>query len=218
MLRVEWCATQMIGKKKLGEMIHARVGRVRNLKNVMENEEVQIRLMSLCFLRDAQGRVLLGRKSDKPEIGAGTWNGFGGKRIEADESLQDTARREVWEETGERVRVGKLISLGQVDFRQPTKHRINRVHLFSSSDFTGEPEVNEEMVEFGWFNKEELPLDQMMEADGHFIPELMKGKQIRAEFTYTEDFKLEGYWSVDEIGRIKTETEELRQEVRVGMR
>ena len=74
------------------------------------------------------------------------------------------------------------------------------------------------MVEFGWFNKEELPLDQMMEADGHFIPELMKGKQIRAEFTYTEDFKLEGYWSVDEIGRIKTETEELRQEVRVGMR
>jgi 8-oxo-dGTP pyrophosphatase MutT (NUDIX family) len=49
------------------------------------------------IVRDAAGRVLMQRRSDN-----GQW-GLPGGALEPGESLEETGRREVWEETGVRV-------------------------------------------------------------------------------------------------------------------
>jgi len=66
------------------------------------------------------------------------------------------------------------------------------------------------MSEFGWFAKDDLPLDEMLEADGHFIPELMEGKRIQAEFVYDNEFHLQKF-TIEELGR--DESEETEQEI-----
>lgn len=147
--------------------------------------------MTLCFLRDGDGRVLLGKKTRK--IGAGKWNGLGGGEEKEDKTIEDAARREVWEESGEQIRIGEITSLGFVDFKFPELGEINRVFMFVTSDFTGEPAVNEEMSEFAWFDSDDLPYDNMLEADSHFIPELLKGRSIQGEFIYTKDFELKEF-------------------------
>ena len=45
-----------------------------------------------------EGKVLLARKVKK--IGAGMWNGYGGKSEPSDQSLRHTACRELYEESG----------------------------------------------------------------------------------------------------------------------
>jgi len=100
--------------------------------------EEEIRIMTLCLVMDGDGRVLLGRKTRK--IGAGKWNGLGGRAEEFDASIEATARREVQEETGGvpdeegrlvgGIEVGELSDLGWVDFKFPEKNQINRYICF----------------------------------------------------------------------------------------
>lgn len=53
-------------------------------------------ILTLCMVYDNK-RILLGMK--KRGFGSGRWNGFGGK-IEADESIETAALRELKEEVG----------------------------------------------------------------------------------------------------------------------
>lgn len=57
---------------------------------------------------DADGRVLLVRRLHPPQ--AGLWHIPGG-RLEAGETLAECCRREVWEETGIRVRPGPIVAV-----------------------------------------------------------------------------------------------------------
>lgn len=151
--------------------------------------------MTLCLIRDGDDRVLFGRKQRK--IGAGKWNGFGG-HIEDGESTEDAARREVLEETN--LVVGSLEYMGVVNFRveKPEQVEINQVHMFVTNEFSGELRETDEMKEFKWFDINDLPVDEMQQADAHFIPELLAGKYIGAEFVYDENFNLLK-WELNEI-------------------
>lgn len=114
----------------------------------------------VMVLRD--NKVLLGKRHDDPEKadsklhGEGTWTMPGGK-IEFGESFEDAAHRETLEETGIKIDKEKLklISL--------TNDKVEDAHFvtigFLCEDFSGEVEVKEpdEIVEWKWFDLNELP-------------------------------------------------------------
>ena len=98
------------------------------------------KILTLCIIRK-DARILLGMK--KRGFGAGRWNGFGGKLHEG-ESIEDAARREVLEESG--ITVNALTELGVLDFEfQSDPAKLMEVHVFTVTDFSGEPIETEEM-------------------------------------------------------------------------
>jgi 8-oxo-dGTP diphosphatase len=138
---------------------------------------------TLCqIIRD--GRLLLLLKNPG-RFGEGKWNGAGGKLLPG-ESPEAGVFREVLEETGLTLRSVTLH--GVLDFYFGEKPEPDWVvHVFSSSDFSGEPlEASEEGV-LRWFRFEEVPYDRMWEDDLYWLPPLLDGKRVRGVFVYDED-------------------------------
>ena len=106
------------------------------------------------------GKVLLGKRHSDPEKadselhGEGTWTMPGGK-LEYDESFEDGARREAYEETGIVLNGAEVICVN--NDKNEHAHFVT-VGLWSD-DFSGEPKVMEpdEIVEWRWFPLESLP-------------------------------------------------------------
>lgn len=107
-------------------------------------------------------KVLLGRrhedagKADSQLHGEGTWTMPGGK-LDFKEKLRDAAFREVFEETGIKVDREKLSVASVTDDIVEDAHFVTIGFL--CQDFEGDPEVKEpdEIVEWKWFNLNELP-------------------------------------------------------------
>src|SRR3990167_5319839 len=86
--------------------------------------------LTLCIIHE-HPRVLLGMK--KRGFGEGRWNGFGGK-VDAGETIEDAARREVLEECG--VSVGELKKRGVLEFSfERNPEEILEVHIFKAEHF-----------------------------------------------------------------------------------
>lgn len=64
--------------------------------------------IAVGVIEDEMGRIYVQKRREDGMLG-GLWEFPGGKK-EASESLQETCRREVWEETGMKVKVGKHIA------------------------------------------------------------------------------------------------------------
>ena len=62
---------------------------------------------------ELQKKVLLLKRSKAEAIGVGTWEGAGGK-VEEGEGLEEALRREILEEAGVLVKVGKLAYVSYV--------------------------------------------------------------------------------------------------------
>lgn len=136
------------------------------------------KIFTICVVRHGR-RVLLGLK--KRGFGAGRWNGFGGK-VNDGESVEDAAKREVFEEIG--VVLNDLGHLGIIKFCFKAKpNKILEVHAFLSHGFSGEPKESEEMKP-QWFSLEKIPYETMWAADRHWFPLLLAGKKFRAKFFY----------------------------------
>jgi len=107
-----------------------------------------------------EGKVLLGHRHQDPEKassllhGEGTWTMPGGK-LNFQEKLKEGAIREVFEETGIKVRNLKIISL--------SNDIVSDAHFvtigFLAEEFEGEVKVMEpdEITEWKWFNLNDLP-------------------------------------------------------------
>ena len=109
----------------------------------------------------ARSKVLLTRRADN-----GQWVLPGG-HMEAGESLAESCEREVWEETGLRVRAARLIGVYSTPHRVVAYADGNR-HQFVSLAFEcerldGELTLNEEVTEFGYFSPAEVEALDMME-------------------------------------------------------
>lgn len=158
------------------------------------------KLLTLCIIHQ-HGKVLLGMK--KRGFGAGRWNGFGGK-IEAGESIEEAAKREVLEEAGLDVRDFEKMGIVNFEFRDGT--RDVEVHIFRSNDFEGRIIETEEMRP-EWFNADRLPLTNMWPADIYWLPILLEGKKFEGKFIYdhpsTSDYTSsiikKTLWEVKEI-------------------
>ncbi len=110
---------------------------------------------SLVFILDASGRILLQQRDDHtPPAGYGRWNVPGGHR-EPGETPEETARREIEEETGLRLR--SLRPLGIIPGGDGGSHM--RLHLFVSDDVI-EPaavQVNEGL-DMRFWHPDEAPI------------------------------------------------------------
>ena len=153
---------------------------------------------TLCFVlrNGTRPEILLGRK--KRGFGEGKLNGFGGKP-EAGESLRDAAAREVFEEAGIQVSADSLQPAGQIVFLFPSRPAFDHhVHVFLTETFDGEPSESEEMAP-AWFPLDRIPYDRMWQDDGYWLPRVLAGCTIDAEFRFGEDNETVIDWRIDEV-------------------
>lgn len=142
----------------------------------------------LCFLlRDGpngQRQVLMGRK--KTGFGTGKMVGLGG-HVEAGESLQDAACREVAEESSVLVRPNDLNDVGTVEFVFPARSEWDMsTRIFTAGNFTGEPSETEEIAP-GWFDLDALPVSDMWQDAEHWLPPMLTGRRLAVRITLNPD-------------------------------
>ncbi len=114
----------------------------------------KIRLGCSAAIFDERGRVFLTRRTDN-----GQWCLPGGG-MDAGESAAEACEREVWEETGLRVRVKRLVGV----YSHPDQLTVypdgNKVHIvalhFDVEIIEGEPSLSDETTKFGYFTLEEI--------------------------------------------------------------
>lgn len=157
----------------------------------MENLEPKIEQREK--LRDAT-LVFLVKKTDqeiadiclamkKRGFGAGRWNGVGGK-VEVGEEIIDAATRETKEEIG--VSVEQIKKVGELSFFFPHNPAWNqKVHVYFSEHWLEEPSESEEMKPH-WFSIDQIPFDEMWADDEFWLPEVLAGKLVRADFVFGE--------------------------------
>ncbi len=153
----------------------------------MEKEKTLL-TATVCLLIKNK-RVLLGMKTKK--IGAGCWNGYGGG-IKENESLIQTAIRELEEETGRKNKGKKgetyitaspknLEKVAIMDFHNTKTDGttfVCKVHFFLVKKWRGKPVNTEEMIDHTFFDIHDLPLSRMMLADKKYFHLILGGKKI----------------------------------------
>ncbi|MFH1990464.1 MAG: 8-oxo-dGTP diphosphatase [Patescibacteria group bacterium] len=141
----------------------------------MEEEKVLLNA-TLCFLVK-NDKVLLGFKTQK--IGKDCWNGYGGG-INEEETPRQAALRELKEEASIIVSSESLEKMAIVGFHNTKSDGSNficRVHVYLASQWKGEPQATEEMINPTWFDIKHLP-DKIMPADKYWLPVVLNGKKI----------------------------------------
>ena len=146
-----------------------------------------MKLATLCYVRK-DGRTLMVHRIKKAnDIHQGKWNGLGGK-LEAGETPEECARREILEESG--LRVINLKMKGFLTFPQFARDEDWYAFVFVVNEFEGElidsPEGQLEWIEDGRLLELEL-----WEGDRYFLewldrPGFFSGKFIYKEGRYIE--------------------------------
>ncbi len=117
------------------------------------------------LLKNPEGKFLLIRRNPKkyPEVGP-KWDIVGG-RINAGSPLMENLKREVKEETGLEITSTPVLIAAQDILRVPGKHV---VRLTYTGNTKGNPKIDEESLEFGWFTADEIRKMTAEELDIYF--------------------------------------------------
>lgn len=143
---------------------------------------------TLVFLvQDDQ--VLLGMK--KRGFGVGRYNGIGGK-VEPNESIEQALIRESIEEIG--VTPIKFEKIAKITFDEFFKGKPTTLHMhvFIVSLWAGTPTESAEMAP-SWFMTNNLPFDQMWPDDPFWLPQILTGTKVIAEFKLDNNDKIINY-------------------------
>jgi ADP-ribose pyrophosphatase YjhB (NUDIX family) len=101
---------------------------------------------------DPAGRVLLARRGVEPFLGF--WDTPGGF-VEPGESLEDCVRREVREEAGVEIAVGRQVASVPDTYGTAGDFTINT--FYECRLLSGEPRPDDDVAELRWFPRDELP-------------------------------------------------------------
>lgn len=142
---------------------------------------------TICLLvkgNQKDKEILLAIK--KRGFGVGKWNGVGGKIDfeKGDKNVIDAAIRETEEEIG--VQVKELEKVAILNFTFPYNRAWDQtVHVFLAQNWEKEPVESEEMAP-RWFKIHEIPYDKMWDDDKVWLPNILEGKKLKADFIFKE--------------------------------
>jgi 8-oxo-dGTP pyrophosphatase MutT (NUDIX family) len=146
-----------------------------------------MKIATLCFpVRD--GKIFLAKK--KQGLGAGFVNGYGGKMHPEDPSIEDSAIREIQEESGVIVSKESLKKVGIVDFYREGEYTFE-CHVYLFEGWEGNFIETEEMAAPVAYEIASPPFEQMFPADRKWLPLICRGEKIRAKCYFDKDFKKE---------------------------
>ncbi|GAA0592888.1 NUDIX hydrolase [Virgibacillus siamensis] len=147
---------------------------IKHLRSMVGREKV-IMVVAGSFVFDDENRVLMQQRSDN-----GKW-GFPGGFMELGENVQETARREVYEETG--LRLGNLELFGiysgpEYDKTFPNGDQVSLVQIsFTCTVYTGELiQHNEESLCNKFFRLNNLP-DDIFDEHKVFLKDLLSREE-----------------------------------------
>ena len=164
--------------------------RPKPIENTKEHlqclKQIELNMLTfanLCYLKHG-GKVLLQRKA-RNRFGGGKWNAPGGK-ARAGESPERAITREMFEETGLRVR--GLQFHGILNFYLGEEKELDQtVFVFSCQQYSGKLRHSQEGI-LKWFRIDEIPYGEMWEDDKVWLPLLLEGKSFVGDFHFTESY------------------------------
>ena len=107
--------------------------------------------------------------------------------------------REVYEEAGVVVSPEALLPAGSITFRFPFERSFDQhVHLFVAPRWDGDVRESTEMSP-AWFPIDGIPYDRMWDDDRYWLPHVLAGRRIRAEFSFAEDNETVSEWTIEEL-------------------
>ena len=122
------------------------------------------RVGAFAIVRDEDGRVLISRRVDSG------WYNLPGGGVEPHESAPEGLRREVREETGLEVEVGRLVGL----YSKPQKHEL--VLTFEARVIGGSMQPSEEADQHDWVVPDELQRFQILPKHLERIHDALRGE------------------------------------------
>ncbi|SDT11811.1 8-oxo-dGTP diphosphatase [Microlunatus soli] len=128
-------------------------------------------------------QVLLGEKLRG--FGRGNVMGPGGHR-EDGETDREAAIRELGEETGVIAAAADVEQVATLTFRfpaDPTSDAI--VSVFTAATWTGTVRASDELAP-QWYDVDAIPLDRMWDDDRYWLPRILAGERLTAEFSYDD--------------------------------
>jgi len=132
-------------------------------------------LLTLILITKGE-EILLGLK--KRGFGMGKINGFGGK-VEAGETIEEAAIREVFEECS--LEIKSMEHIATTNFSWQNKNQDIEIYVFHTKDFTGKPQESEEMKP-AWYNINDVPYKKMWDDSRYWFPLFLKGEKFKAQF------------------------------------
>ena len=142
------------------------------------------KIFTLTFI-EKDKQILLGLK--KRGFGMGKYNGFGGK-VEPGETIEEGAKREVFEESN--LNVNNLKKFAVINFSwQSKKNPAMEVHLFKTNNFSGTLEENDE-IRPEWFEIDNIPYKKMWNDNSYWFPYFLNNKNFQAKFIFDDKDKV----------------------------
>jgi ADP-ribose pyrophosphatase YjhB (NUDIX family) len=164
---------------------------------------MEIKYTTLLILEKGD-QVLLAMK--KRGFGVGKYNGVGGKFL-PNEEPHEAMIRESQEEifvTPTNYRRVALIRFNEL-FDNNQKQKII-MHVYLADEWVGEPSESEEMCP-EWFKISDIPYQKMFADDVFWLPLVLEGKYILADFSFNKD------WTLASSNLVELTKEQLEQAI-----
>ncbi|MGI6546474.1 MAG: NUDIX hydrolase [Fastidiosipilaceae bacterium] len=141
-------------------------------------------LTTLCYIERDGCYLMLHRNKKENDLNAGKWIGVGGK-FEPGESPDDCLIREVCEETG--LRLTAYRCRGVITFIYDD-NEAEYMHLFTATEFEGEPKVECSEGVLRWVPIPEVPTLNIWPGDRVFLDLLAKAADFFSlKLVYRDD-------------------------------
>lgn len=135
-----------------------------------ESVENLIRVVTAVVIDNKGEKVLVAQRAETASH-PGKWTFVGGK-VEPGESPEQALRREVEEETGLKINVGKLLGFAEVDYRNYGRPS-HQILFYEARILNGVakllPEIHQDIK---WVGVEDLPKLDWIEGDLEFAKKL----------------------------------------------